>query len=166
MRVFLKFSLAVLSLLLLIACTSLKEPPKNEPEVDKYGRIKVVVPEVTEKKEVNLEHPLYKTRNIDYSFGDDGTVYVPSEYCLQNVVYKEQDIRSAEQALAYYERVDPWNFISENDFVVVDIGYDAKYDAWCMVLVRSDAVDDWKYMLDGAWFVWFLGNGQFLCREE
>lgn len=169
MKIFLKCTLVLLSLLLLIGCTSPEEPPKNEPEVDENGYVTIEISKVTEKKEVNLDHPLYEGRY------DDFDVYGPTnrkvkletyEY-IQSLEYQKQDIRSAEQALAYYQSIDPWKLISEKDMVIVDISYDAKYDVWGISLVTENNVEhfyDPTCLLHAVDVVWFLGNGQFLCR--
>ena len=171
MREFLKSMLVILRLLLLISCTSLKAPSDKTPKVDENGYVTIEVGEIAEKKEVNLDHPLYGGRFDDFDvYGfKNGKVKVNLETYeyFQSLEYQKQDIRSAEQALAYYQSIDPWNFISEKDMVIVDISYDAKYDVWGVSLVTEHNVEhfyDPTCLLDAMVLIWLDSNGQFLCR--
>lgn len=171
-----KSILFILICALLLTLLSCKHPtPEGSAdtglEVDENGYVTIEIAEIAEKKEVNLDHPLYVGRYDDfdvYGLIRNGKVKVKSEM-YQSLEYTKQGIRSAEQAVAYYQSIDPWNLISEKCWVIVDISYDAKYDVWAFSLVREENREHFYAMdcfLDCVVHILLDGNGQFVCRVD
>ena len=148
---------------LFIGCAN----PSNEAE---SKHVKVCIEKASEWREVDLDHPLYNRRNWDYSFRDLGLVGTirREEYeYLQNLAYEKQDIYSAEQAIKYYEAIDPWNLIKNYSYVVAEIHYDAEYDVWGIVLCHDYLMEEFLQFKDTAeWWIYIRGNGEILYRLE
>ena len=141
----------------------------RSPKVDENGFVTVTVSKISEQQEINLDHPLYNCREWEFSFevygSTSGKVLLEEYEYLQNLEYEKEDIQSAEQALNYYQSIDPWDLITKRNYVVAEIQYDADYDVWCMILCKEDRLDDFnKFTPTASWWVYFKGNGEFLYR--